>query len=85
MVLMPLQRPPVSLIRKSRFNVKKPYIALCNGTSVAQPPHQSEFLREGGRGGRFFQKAPPPLPKPHPLPAKTFDLIESLLLGLPML
>ena len=82
MALMPLQRTPAFLIRKSRFNVKKPYIALYNGTSVAQPPHQSKFLRGGGV---FFKKPLLPFPNPIPPPAKIFDLIESLLLGLLML
>ena len=31
-----------------------------------------------GRGD-FLQKVPPPFPKPHPSPSKTFDLIESLM------
>ena len=37
-----------------------------------------------GGEGTFFQKFPSP-PNPTPLPPKTFDLIESLLTGLPVM
>ena len=67
------------------FNVKRLYIALYNGTSIAQPPHQSKFCGKGPGEGVFFKKPLLPFPNPIPPPAKIFDLIESLLLGLLML
>ena len=64
---------------KSLYRVMQRYFRC-----AASPP--VEVFAGGGPGeGAFFKKPLLPFPKTTPPPAKAFDLIESLLLGLPML
>ena len=51
----------------------------------AASPSVEVFAGRGPGEGVFFKKPLLPFPNPTPPPAKIFDLIEFLLLGLPML